>query len=159
MCSLSQADLSEVYAVREGIEMVAMRHAIAAATDQNLKVLRSLLDSTEELWRSADDFVDAAASDLDFHRYIFKMTGNRRLLEMFEVMASQTMLLLRSASLADPTIKFAPDRNVHRELLDAIVTLDVNRAEKAVSEHYVYTEHRLFSGLEYFDGEALEGRR
>src|SRR5438105_15855611 len=54
VCTLTQADLTEVYAVREALELVAVREAVASATDDELAGFREAHRIMDETWRGTD---------------------------------------------------------------------------------------------------------
>jgi len=139
--SPTEADLEEVLVAREAIELAGARLAIARARDEDLRALGRLLDEVDAAY-AAGDIVRAWEVDLEFHRQMFEVGGNSRLLALFDPLASQTILLMRAAE--DPAIRLAPEPALHRNILDALVARDVGLAEAAVVAHFRFTEDRLY---------------
>jgi DNA-binding GntR family transcriptional regulator len=145
--TLGFADLRDVYAVREGLESVAARVAAERATDAQLNGLTAFVERMEAAWARGADYDESLDADLAFHRQIVSLSGNDRLIAMIGTMLSQTKLLVRTAAIANPTLTLAQRPSAHRDILDALVGRDVDRARLAIEEHYAYAEERLFSGL------------
>jgi DNA-binding GntR family transcriptional regulator len=144
VASLSAHDLSEVYAVREALETAATRLVIARGDDKELRALERRIDALE----ASSDYLEAAAHDLAFHRDLVALAGNTRMAAMYEQMLTQTMLLLRTAAAANPTLRSGMRRSAHQDVLDALLARDDARARVAVESHYRYAEERLFGAFD-----------
>jgi DNA-binding GntR family transcriptional regulator len=138
--TLTARDLAEVYAVREALDVAAARSAIATASDGDLQRLEGHLVALE----AGGDYLEAAAHDLEFHRRIVALAGNRRMEAIYEQMLTQTLLLMRRAAEAAPTLKSSLRPSAHRDILAALLARDLERARAAIEEHYRYAEERLF---------------
>jgi DNA-binding GntR family transcriptional regulator len=145
--TLTARDLAEVYAVREALELGASRSVIARASDEELQGLGTHLDAMEEAWRTRRDYLAAAEHDLAFHRALLALTGNGRMAAIYDQMLSQTMLLLRTAAEANPTLRTGIEPAVHRDLWNALLARDAERTRLALEAHYRYAEERLYAGL------------
>jgi len=142
--SLSEQDLDEVYVLRRAIEEAAVRLAIAKASDADVDQMYERLREAEEAY-GRDDLPAAWEADMAFHRTYCRMSGNGRLLELFEGLASQTVLLMRTALATHASLAWTPPVELHRRIADAIAARDADRAVRAVGEHYQYTQDRLFA--------------
>ena len=146
--SPSESDLEEVYFARDVIETAAARLAIARAHKDELAALRKLLPKMEAAYQ-AGDYTTAWGLDLDFHRAIVVLGGNSRLLTTFDQLASETILLLRTAHERRQPLNWVPpttweqDR-VHRDIVDALIARDEARVAAAIDLHFGYTEERPF---------------
>jgi DNA-binding GntR family transcriptional regulator len=145
--TLTFADIREVYAIREGLESVAARRAIELATDTAIRAIRDHVLRMEDAWDRGADYADSLAEDLAFHRGLVGLTDNGRLIAVYEQMLSQTQLLVRSAAAMNPSLRRAMRRSAHRDIHDALLARDVERARTAIVDHYAYAEDRLFAGL------------
>lgn len=145
--TLTFSDTRDVYAVREGLEIVAARQAIERATDAELTDLGVQVAAMEEAWDRRAEYGESLAADLAFHRTVVSLSGNERLLPFYEQMLSQTQLLVRMAAMANPRLRLALRRSAHRDILDALLRRDVDAARRAIADHYTYAEQRLFSGV------------
>jgi DNA-binding GntR family transcriptional regulator len=145
--TLTSADIREVYAVREGLETVAARLAIVQAPDVAIEQIAIHVDRMEEAWDRGAEYAESLAEDLGFHRGLVALSGNERSIGIYEQMLSQTQLLLRTAAMANPTLAGAMQRSAHRDIQEAILTRNPERARLAIADHYAYAVERLFAGL------------
>ena len=140
--SLSEADLQEVYVIRRAIEEAAVALAIARATDDDIAAMRASLAEVEAAY-ARGDLAAAWDADMAFHRSYCRMSGNGRLLALFDSLSSQTVLLMRTALVSRTSLGWTPPADYHRHILDSIAARDVAGAIAAVGAHYQYTEDRL----------------
>ncbi len=140
--SLTERDLAEVYVIRRAIEEAAVRQAIELATDEDIAGLYAALDATEHAY-AAGDLAAAWDADMAFHRAYCRMSGNGRLLALYEELASQTVLLMRTALGTHASLGWTPPVEFHRHIADGIRARDASAACDAVGSHYQYTQDRL----------------
>jgi DNA-binding GntR family transcriptional regulator len=144
--TLTAHDLSEVYAVRQALEVAAGRVVIARAADDELRALETHLSALESAPPGAG-YLDQAVHDLAFHRGLVALARNERMSTMYEQMLTQTMLLLRTAALENPALRTDLRRAAHRDILRALLDRDESAARAAIEAHYRYAEERLFPGV------------
>ena len=144
--TLTAHDLSEVYAVREALEVAASRIGIARAGDEELRALEMHLIALESPPPGAG-YLDQAVHDLAFHRSLVALARNERMAVMYEQMLTQTMLLLRTAALENPSLRTDLRRAAHRDILRALRDRDESAAQAALEAHYRYAKERLFPGV------------
>lgn len=142
--SLTEADLEEVYVIRRAIEEAAVRLAITKASETDIADMFAVLAEAEAAY-GGDDLAAAWEADMAFHRSYCRLSGNGRLLALFEHVASQTVLLMRTAQGTRASLRWTPPVELHREIAAGIAARDVSRAMRAVGAHYQYTEDRLFA--------------
>lgn len=145
--TLGFADLRSVYAIREGLESVSARVVAATATDAQLLGLTVFVERMEAAWARGADYGVSLDADLAFHREIVSLSGDTRLVATYGQMLSQTKLLVRTAAVANPALTLAQRPSAHRDILEALIGRDADRARLAIEEHYAYAHERLFSGL------------
>jgi len=146
--SLTEADLEEVYVLRGAIEGAAVRLAIPRATDDDIAAMFARLAEVEAAY-ARGDLTAAWESDMEFHRSYCRLAGNGRLLTVFENLASQTLLLMRTQLAARASLGWTPPVELHQRIAAAIRDRDAALAASAVAAHYQYTVDRLFaSGAE-----------
>jgi DNA-binding GntR family transcriptional regulator len=144
--TLTSHDLSEVYAIREALEMAACKPAIANASEEDLDVLEEHLVAFEGSWSGGGTYLDSAIHDLAFHRAFVALVDNQRMAAIYDQMLAQTMLLLRAAAEENPQLRAEMRASAHRDILDALRARDEERARAAIDAHYRYAEERLFGG-------------
>jgi DNA-binding GntR family transcriptional regulator len=140
--SLTEQDLAEVYVIRRAIEEAAVQLAIEQATDDQVADMYTALDETERAY-GAGDLAVAWEADMAFHRSYCRMSGNGRLLALYDELASQTVLLMRTALATHASLGWTPPVEFHRQIADGIRARDPRVAVEAVGVHYQYTQDRL----------------
>ncbi len=147
VCTITQADLMEVYAVREALEVQAVRDSLEFATAPELAAVETAHQAMVEAYASKS-WSDAVNADKDFHRAIVQLAKNSRLSSMYELMAHQTLLLLVTASKTDISLMTAPLDEIHKSMADAVVARDLGAATDAIRHHYQYTRLRILPALD-----------
>lgn len=140
--SLTETDLEEVYVIRRAIEEAAVRLAVAKAAEADVAEMFEVLAEVEGAY-GRDDLTAAWEADMAFHRTYCRLSGNGRLLALFDQLASQTVLLMRTAVAAHESLAWTPPLEFHRHIAESIARRDVAAAIEAVGVHYRYTEDRL----------------
>jgi DNA-binding GntR family transcriptional regulator len=123
-------------------EQAAVRLAIEHADDSDLAAMYAALDETERAYASGD-LAMAWEADMAFHRSYCRISGNGRLLALFDELASQTVLLMRTALVTHASLGWTPPVEFHRHIADGIRARDAGAASDAVGAHYQYTQDRL----------------
>lgn len=129
---LSTTDIAEIYDLRLALETSAITAAIAAAGPGDHEALGELLDQLERALTS-DDARAAGEADMRFHRRIVELGGNARLLDAWNRIADQTILLMRDLSHVRPDMQ-GPSGD-HRTLLSAFTERDTALGQRVISEH------------------------
>jgi GntR family transcriptional regulator of gluconate operon len=142
--SLTEADLDEVYVLRRAIEEAAVRLVIERAADSDLEAVFTTLAEAETAY-GRGDLPAAWEADMAFHRSYCVLSGNGRLLELFDRLASQTVLLMRTALATRESLGWTPPVEYHRRIATSIAARDADGAVEAVGAHYRYTQDRLFA--------------
>ena len=140
--SLTERDLEEVYVLRRAIEEAAVPFAIARATDEDVAAMLAVLAEAEAAYGTGD-LATAWETDMAFHRAYCRLSGNGRLLALFDHLASQTVLLMRTALASHASLGWTPPVEYHRRIATSIAARDVEGAIGAVGAHYQYTQDRL----------------
>jgi DNA-binding GntR family transcriptional regulator len=140
--SLTERDLEEVYVLRRAIEEAAIPFAIANAAPDDVAAMFDVLDEAEAAY-GKDDLAAAWEADMAFHRSYCRLSGNGRLLALFDHLASQTVLLMRTALASRESLGWTPPVAVHRRIATSIAAGDAAGAIEAVGAHYQYTQDRL----------------
>ncbi|HXG27104.1 MAG TPA: GntR family transcriptional regulator [Candidatus Binatia bacterium] len=153
--SLTERDLDEVYVIRRAIEESAVRLTIERADDAGITEMFRALDAAEAAY-AGDDLAAAWDADMAFHRSYCRLSGNGRLLALFENLASQTVLLMRTTLDSHASLAWTPPVEVHRRIANAIAARDPDAATLAVGAHYQYTQDRLHAS-DTPDGRATSG--
>lgn len=146
--------LIEVYDVREALETFAAVQVVKTATSADLAELQDLFKVMQRAWHTkSTEHPDRMKADLDFHREILKLSANKRMIALYEQLATQTAVLLRNAMDMNPSLLLSPPDAVHKSMVEALIGRDVDAVREAVAGHYRHTRERLFT---FIDDEAPE---
>lgn len=76
--TLTARDLAEVYAIREGLDLVAGKAVVALAGAEELRALEKHLVAMDEASGPDGDYGKVAEHDFAFHRSVVALAGNGR---------------------------------------------------------------------------------
>jgi DNA-binding GntR family transcriptional regulator len=128
---LAEDDVQQINSLRVVLEAEALRLAHARMTPQIAAKLTALVDEMEKI--SDSNEIDAATLDMEFHRVIWRATGNPHLAKTME---SLTTVLFAHTALDNVSKEVLHWRlNHHRELLDVVLGKSDLTAEEAVIRH------------------------
>ncbi|NIH81819.1 FadR/GntR family transcriptional regulator [Amycolatopsis viridis] len=121
---LCGSELREVLGVRRALEVEAARLAATVRTDDELAIIRALLDQRDEAYR-AEDIETYVRADTEFHLAVVRAGHNELLTELY-----RGILEAVTASVAATTRPHLPETEAigHRGLLAAIAAGDADRA-------------------------------
>jgi DNA-binding GntR family transcriptional regulator len=136
------ADLEELYVVREALEDAAARIAISKAHDKDLLRLRQKSAAVDKAY-AEQEVAKAWEVDLAFHRALFDLAGNKRMIRMHDQLATQSLLLMRASVSDNPLLGRVPPASLHRDTAEAIIRRDEIQAQEAIKAHYRWSENRL----------------
>lgn len=129
VAKLSYERLRQLFAVREGLERLAMQLAVASASDEEIALLQDMLITEQSLTDSK------ALHDHNrmFHRQIYRSTHNPYLNEMLDNLRIH-LSLLRGTTYALPD-RTEEARREHKAIVDALARRDSVAAQEAACEH------------------------
>lgn len=127
---LDDAEVRELYAMREVLEGMAARLAAQHASDAEVVTLRKLLDQHVA---ANDDAERLAAINLRFHRAIYEAAHNRFLLRALNALNDSLALLGETTYRARGRGDSA--HREHEKVVDAIEARDADAAEGAARHH------------------------
>jgi GntR family transcriptional regulator of gluconate operon len=139
---LSDSDIHDIYEFRRMIEAHAVRHLAASIDADGLAQLRSLAERTETAMH-ANQAESMAQNDLEFHRRLVTLGGNKRSLSAWEMIADlvAVFLSINSSMFRDVSPKVRPiDEHRHSKLLGLIATHAADEAERLLWEHLQNSE-------------------
>jgi DNA-binding GntR family transcriptional regulator len=153
---LSRADLEEVYSLRLAIEPFVCSWAARNAAARDCADMQSTIDTSSALDLSVT-VDEAAEADLRFHDVVYRASGHRRVLRLWQDLRPQAyMFLLARSHLGDEDLRGMIES--HGEMLAAIRDGDEARASELAVTHVQTSYRRALSG--YADeAVASRGRR
>jgi DNA-binding GntR family transcriptional regulator len=151
VASLSHTDLDEVFSLRLAIEPVVCTWAARHSGEDDWAEMQERIDAFAHL-DSTTTVHEAAETDLQFHDVVYRASGHRRLLRLWQDLRPQVYIFMlartyvRDADFAGIMI------NSHGRLLDAIRDRDEERVRRVATEHVETSYRRVISGYEDGDG-------
>ncbi|MFO1058321.1 MAG: GntR family transcriptional regulator [Dongiaceae bacterium] len=130
--SFTEADVVEIYTLRDSLEALAARWAAASRSEGGCRALEQVLKGMRSAVaaRQRKRMLDL---DFEFHRTIVEMSGHKRLIDVYARLEAQTRLFLTM------TDRFHHNLDgllaIHEPLANAIVKGDVERAFALASHH------------------------
>jgi DNA-binding GntR family transcriptional regulator len=130
--SLAADDVQEIYGLRAALEGRAARTLARARDPKVLERLRALADEIDAAV-TAGDPAAVARADLAFHQGLCELSGNSRILEVFDRYVPTLRALLR---LDEQVLRSLDEVSLqHRPIVDAIGSGDEDVAARLLSEH------------------------
>ena len=125
-------EILEAYAVREELEVLGIRLAMARLTEADLEALRGYFEQMQRAARAADAH-DVALADASFHSKIIELSGNGALDRVWHSLEpfSRTLITLILPG-ADP--QWTAD--LHGPILEALRQRDQEAATAAIRRHF-----------------------
>jgi DNA-binding GntR family transcriptional regulator len=132
---LDRKTLSDLYEVREALEGMACRIAAAQMTDDEIGLLRKLLDHHEAQIRKQGGKVYAQKEgDLDFHYQIVRGSRNQMLMDLLGSEQYQLLRMCRYRTSRNAE-RTGPALQQHRQIVEALAQRDGELAEMLMRRH------------------------
>ena len=141
----TQEDARDLYDLRTAIEARAARLIIENADPAAIDALRAAVGALADAVR-ASDLKALVRSDYEFHETLCRVSGNRRLHEVFVRNASVLRVLIHLEE-ERFYVSFDEVERQHREVLAGIEEGDASRAEALIVEHLEGARDRLLKHL------------
>ncbi len=140
--------------IRKALDAYFIEPAMRRVSEADLAALSTLVEQMKERAEVGEDF---EREDFEFHRLLYACCGNELAYELFEI-TWKVRLAALNQSLA--TEELPPGTyEEHKELLDAIVAGDVERARRNIVAHHWNTERRFQQALDVETGDMESGER
>ena len=152
VASLTREEFLEAYQVREALEVMAVRLAVARIDDAGIADLERLTAEMEEYAEreDVDRFFQANAA---FHAAIVEASGNQKLRNVYrQVVGQMGRYQMRSLALRGTVRRSVQE---HRAIVRAVRRRDADRSAHLLSEHIRVPQRRLESAS---DDELIELR-
>jgi DNA-binding GntR family transcriptional regulator len=149
---LTSKDANEIYMLRGALEALAFRTAAGKLTEGQTASLGQIV---EAMRRSAADRDTARLSELDvsFHRAVVEFAGNERLLQAWDKMIAQVMLLSRRVvNSVYSDLDSIPRR--HQRLATLLSRGQPDEVSRAIEDHIESASARVISTREGSDAVA-----
>ncbi|MDY4374337.1 GntR family transcriptional regulator [Pectobacterium carotovorum] len=129
IAQISYERLRQLFAVREGLERLAMELAVASASAEELELLQDMV----EIEKTLTDSRKLHDHNRLFHRQIYRATHNPYLNEMLENLRIHLSLL--RGTTYESTERTEEARREHQAIVEALVRRDKDAAQEAACQH------------------------
>ncbi|MEI7310583.1 GntR family transcriptional regulator [Pectobacterium carotovorum] len=129
IAQISYERLRQLFAVREGLERLAMELAVASASAEELALLQDMV----EVEKTLTDSRKLHDHNRLFHRQIYRATHNPYLNEMLENLRIHLSLL--RGTTYESTERTEEARREHQAIVEALVRRDKDAAQDAAYQH------------------------
>jgi DNA-binding GntR family transcriptional regulator len=137
--SIKIDDIEEIYTLRAQLEKMAVFQSVGRFSEQDLKRLSELADQMD----SAEDVEDFVSFNIEFHKLLIKHCRWNRLNTFISSLWSgfpqQTPHLIQGQT--------ETSNKEHRQILDAILNNEKEKAAELVAEHILRTGDLLIQSL------------
>ena len=142
---LSSSEAEDLYIMRIALEVVALRLTVPTLTSIDLGELEGLMAQMDHFYRTGDHAA-VWVPHRAFHQLLVHGAGARGQATIGELFDHAERYRL---TLVGFTSDSWPNRHLeHREILDAVVDGDLDRAAAALAGHYAHTAQSVFARLE-----------
>jgi len=133
--SLRASDVEELCAVREAIEVLAVRRSLELNRDSVESALQASLRELEETIPSADERgLQMVEADIRFHGIFYEAAKNQRLLSIWSNLTDSLSMMMRLSSLLiEPA--WRESRGGHIDIANAAIRGDVDGCVEATLAH------------------------
>ena len=142
---VTEGDLIDIYTIRMRLEGLAAANAAERMTEADKDRLEGLVDLAE-FYIQRGDIEQLKELDTEFHKIIYRASGNRMLGSMLENM-HKSIKTYRKLSLS-VTERNRDSQREHKEILDAIKRGDSAEADRLTSAHISAALSNILSSLE-----------
>ena len=141
---ISKEDLIDTYKIRMRLEGLSSALACERMTDAEKKQLTDFVELSE-YYIYKEDAENLRQLDTQFHSMIYRASGNRMLCRILSEL-HRNITRYRKISLSAPG-RLKDSVAEHREILEAILTGDKERADKLTSTHIEHALENLTNTL------------
>lgn len=141
---VNQDDIEEVYALREVLETVGVRHGINRLTEAEILSLRSVVEKTSQA-HLEQRVPDVIAGLREFDAILLNASNMKRL-KVFVNSLQESLRSYRKINLMNPDRRARAVRE-HQEIFAAIAARDAAKAEDLVREHIRAARDSLLESL------------
>jgi DNA-binding GntR family transcriptional regulator len=141
-------DLAEAFEIRCALECLAAEKALARATDEDVRLLRGLATA---IATSGEDDQTArlthAARNVEFHKRIVALAGNRRLVQMYESLDAHIQIARIHLRHDDWKQRMASELDEHLAVVEAFARRDQAALVASLRRHILRAADSLVRDL------------
>lgn len=142
--NLSLKEIEDLYTLREGLEVLAIRLAMPKLDQQKIRRLKTILEASPALIAEYD-IAQFNEIDSQFHENIIAYSGNELLIKTCSTLQMQ-IKLVRQYTFVNPK-NIDETYNQHLEILDYIMAGDKMNACQSLSNHILNSLETIRKGI------------
>lgn len=132
-------DYRETLDIRRALELLAAETVCDHVSDVDVRDLRELTRSMERVVASEDDPAEAArhhdAKNLEFHLRLVRLSGNRRLVAMYEDLRAHLRIARAHLDAHEWRTRVDAETHEHHRILQALESRDASDLADALHDH------------------------
>lgn len=139
VAEVNEKDVEEIYVLRANLEQFAVRLLIENNSAVKIRALEVVITEMENL--KENDNTTLFLEDMRFHKTICELCNNGKLLEFWELLAEQLLLLVATHEhyyLKPKKLAYA-----HNVIVEAIRNNDVDLAVKSIGDHIMEALYKV----------------
>ena len=140
----SKQDWQEIIELRSIVESFAFVRALPSLDEMHFTHLRNILDRMEGITESGN-WNDLFDLDMAFHSYVVKLSGNSRIIKLYDSIQVQIRTFLLYLD------KYYSNRQSfyeeQKDLFDALLTKDPEVVDKKIRTHIEYVEGQFIGEI------------
>jgi DNA-binding GntR family transcriptional regulator len=152
VATIDAASVGQLYQIREVLEALAARLAAGHVSTQLLRELEELHALQAAKFAEAD-LEGSGDADLEFHRALWRASGNQALAQVLETFTGQVRLMMSSTRAKVPS-RHAQALQEHEVLIERFRSADAAGAEAAMKWHIHASGTALYDRLRNAGSEA-----
>lgn len=133
-------EIEEIYNIRKSLECLAIRSAIHKITSEQISDLQAIVEQLEQVENGSA--VQTTYTGLHEFDDVLVNTANMPLLKNFLYILKESLQRYRKINLSSLPRRQSAVRE-HKEILQAVIDRDVERAEKLVCQHIDHSRNEL----------------
>ena len=141
-------EIAETFEVRCALECLAAESAVANATAEDLDEVAALVDAMDETVDAAERHPRHDELNTSFHRCIVKLSGNRKLFEIYEDLEAHIKIARVHSASEEWRGRVAQEQIEHRCIVDALRRRQPAELAEALTRHIRRAQRNLMADLE-----------
>lgn len=140
---LSAKDVAETFHIRRALECLAAESAVRNVGDEVLEQLRKLIGNM----RRPCSAEQHAKQNTEFHRIIVRLSGNRRLLEMYDDLNAHIRIARVHSAQSDWKCRIDAEHEEHQGIVAALALKEPALLAEALRKHIERGREALVAAL------------
>lgn len=155
--AVSPDDVAETFDIRCALECLAAEKALTRATPDDVARLRALTDKIGAPVEGEEGRLVHAQRNIEFHKWIVRMSGSRRLVHMYEGLDAHIQIARIHLGQGNWKTRLDSERQEHLAVVDALARRDGPALVAALRHHIMRAAESLVRDLRNLDGDEPSG--